>query len=167
MTLPILILLSVQSETFIEYVDVPQSFLEYVAFMVFRIISNLHCYNPDVSPEGQKGRFVKTIIQHCTSLYKVDENGEIIKETDLNIPNIMANLYYLFQRIVHSYTYTIQEHNFWRDFFLTLEESLNVKYPPVKLMALPTEIPRTPKTPKPIGGRLSTGLYFDNLNICI
>lgn len=107
---------------------------------MFRLVANLHCFNPDVSPAGQKGKFVREIVDHCSTLFAMDEDGVISQRKILSVPLIAANLFYLFQWITFRYCFTVQEHSFWQDFLALLEKTLQIKYPVVHVpgMQLPT-----------------------------
>jgi len=140
----VLQLLSVPPPIFVKYFQAKGSFQEYIAILTFRLVANLHCYNPDVSPEGQKGKFVHTIMQHFSSLYVLAEDGTVQKQKQLTPPLIAANLFYLFQFVTYRYISTVQEHNFWQEFLSLLEENLGIKFPVIKIpgMRLPPPKPK-------------------------
>lgn len=129
-------ILSVASRQFVDYLQANGSFQQYISLLIFRIIANLHCYNPEVSPKDHKGKFVRTILQQCATIHEVDAStGEMIRKRPLVTPHIMANLFYLLQWVVFRSTYTGQEYSFWRDFMETLQGHLGIKFPTINLPA--------------------------------
>jgi len=126
-------ILSVPSSLFVDYLQAIGSFQQYISLLIFRIIANLHCYNPEVSPKDHKGKFVRTILQQCSTIHGVDDAGEMVRKRPLVTPHIMANLFYLLQWVVFRSTYTGQEYSFWRDFMDTLQGHLGIKFPTINL----------------------------------
>lgn len=56
-------------DTFVNLFTVHQSFEEDVTVLVFRLIANLHCYNPAVSLVTHKDLFVNSIVHRCHAMY--------------------------------------------------------------------------------------------------
>jgi hypothetical protein len=129
----ILDILSAPSEQFVGYLNETGSFQQYICIIIFRIIANLHCFNPDVSPKDHEGKFVRTILHLCSTIFKLTESGEVIPQRVVCPARVMANLFYLFQWVTFRSSYTVQEHNFWQDFLAMLEQHLGIKYPTINV----------------------------------
>lgn len=150
--------MSVPSANFVTYFEAKDSYQEYVSILMFRLVANLHCYNPDVSPAGQKGKFVREIVEHCSTLFTMSDDGIISQRKSLSIPLIVANLFYLFQWITFRYCFTPQEHNFWQDFLALLEQTLQVKFPVIKIPGM--QLPQAPKPKADTGGMFFRVLFY-------
>ena len=128
------------SQQFVGYFQNNNSYQQYIVVLVFRVIANLHCYNPDVSPIEHKGKLVQTIFYHCSTIWH-EESTNFVKKKNLSIHQIIANLFYLFQRISFQFSYTMQEHNLWRNFLEMLEEKFGIKFPVIIVQAeFPTNV---------------------------
>ena len=78
MSLFILEYLSVSTEEFKNYFNIETPFPRYITALVFRMIANLHCFNPEVSPPDQKHFLIKKIAYYFTTIWKPGEDGEPI-----------------------------------------------------------------------------------------
>ena len=65
-----------------------------VSVVLFRIVSSLHCFNPDLLPQSDKGRFVKVILSQCEKYLKRVKEGtyDPFEANVTNPANIVINM---------------------------------------------------------------------------
>jgi len=143
--------LSFPPERFALFFQVENSFPQYVTALIFRIIANLHCYNPSVSPPDQKHYLINKIYYFFTTIFVPNAEGEITRTSNLIIANIATNLWILFQRVTELFSFTLQELELWRSFMGELQRAVNLIFPPptgVQATA-PARVPVAQQKPRP------------------
>jgi len=145
--------LTVDPKIFVKYFQAKNSFQEYVALMVYRLIANLHHFDAKVSPPEYEGKFVNAIIQQLSSVFVQNEDGEVEQQKKLTAPFVMANFFYLFQWVSYRYAFTVPEHVAWQEFLAMIESKLEIKYPVIKVPGMrlpkPKNDPSKPPTVEP------------------
>ena len=77
--------LSFPPERFALFFQVENSFPQYVTALIFRIIANLHCYNPSVSPPDQKHYLINKIYYFFTTIFVPNAEGEITRTSNVSV----------------------------------------------------------------------------------
>ena len=142
--------LTVKPQGFVKYFQAKQSYQEYITLLMFRVIANLHCFNSQVSPPEHEGLFVTTIIEHLSTMYVQNEDGELEQKKPLTPPFVMANFFYLFQWVTYRFAFTVSEHNYWQEFLALLESKMEIKYPIIKVPGM--KPPKSKDPAKPAAG---------------
>lgn len=129
--------LSMHPETFVDLFNVHQSFEEDVTVLVFRLIANLHCYNPAVSLVTHKDLFVNSIVHRCHAMYSTScvpnqsTPLQLVKEKNLSAVNVATNLFTLFAKVTESYSYSQIELELWQDFMSKMNSRLHFNFPKI------------------------------------
>ena len=173
-------------ETFVDLFNVHQSFEEDVTVLVFRLIANLHCYNPAVSLVTHKDLFVNSIVHRCHAMYSTtcapsrSTPLQLVKEKNVRSPhpwswfsasylqlqlsavNVATNLFTLFAKVTESYSYSQVELELWQDFMSKMNSRLHFNFP--KIVSGPPS-PEAPSLTSLLGrssgsGRVLAGCNF-------
>jgi len=131
-TLFLLEFLSIPSEQLESYFPVENSFQRYATVLVFRMVANLHCFNPAVSPITHKDQLIKKIFFHCSSIFGLDAENQIVRANNVIVPFLVSNLALLFRKVTESFTFTLQELELWKGFMAELEKQLGFHMAPAK-----------------------------------
>jgi len=120
--------LSVSPDQFETYFNPEHTYQRYTTVLVFRMVANLHCYNPEVSPITQKDQLIRKVHDECSTIYALNEENEVVRVKNIVVPYMMANLSILFKRVTENFSFTLQELELWRSFMAALEQQLGCQF---------------------------------------
>ena len=100
-TLFLLEFFSTPTDHFASFFNAENTYQRYATVLAFRMIANLHCYNPTVSPPGQKDLLINTIAHHCTHMVSVTEDFQVIRLNKVPFPFFAQPSKHLF---IHSFS---------------------------------------------------------------